>query len=132
MNPHDKTLPLFGYDIVPTGKGGEWTVRARKPDAHLMRPTMRVSRAAQIADVSSQTIYVAIIAGELEADPITPTHKRVFADALYAWIKARQGEDYWTPERRAAWQAATAKHHGSAIKKKSRAKARGRAGRPQK
>jgi hypothetical protein len=121
-----ETLPLFGYDIVPTGKGGEWTVRAKKPDAHLMRPTMRVSRAAQIADVSSQTIYVAIIAGELEADPITPTHKRVFADALYAWIKARQGEDYWTPERRAAWQAATAKHHGSAIKrKKSRAKARG-------
>ena len=111
-------LPLFGYESVPTGNQGEWIVRAKKPDVHLMRPTMRVRRAAEIAGVSEQTIYVAIIAGELEADLITPTHKRVFADSLYAWKEARTGEDYWTAERKAKWQEATIAHHGSLDKKR--------------
>ena len=101
-----ETLPLFGYDIVPTGKGGEWTVRAKKPDAHLMRPTMRVSRAAQIAQCSVQTIYVALLAGEVEADNLTPHCKRVFTDSLYAWIAARRDMEHWTPERQARWRDA--------------------------
>ena len=117
-------LPLFGYDVIPTGVGGQWTVRAKKPDATLLRPTMRVARAAQIARCSVQTIYIAIIAGEIEADPISPTHKRVFADSLYSWISARQGEDYWTPARRAQWQAASNSFHGGHEKKSRSAKSR--------
>jgi hypothetical protein len=101
-----QTLPLFGYDVLPTGEAGTWTVKARKPEAGFMRPVIRVRRAAHLAGCSVQVIYVAILAGELEADPVTPTAKRVFADSLYKWIEARRGEDYWTPTRRAAWQSA--------------------------
>ena len=113
-----ETLPLFGYDIVPTGHGGEWTVRAKKPDAHLMRPTMRVSRAAQIARCSVQTIYVALIAGEVEADLVTPKCKRVFTDSLYAWLEARRDEEHWTPERKARWAAADRQFNSRKPKKK--------------
>jgi hypothetical protein len=115
-------LPLFGYDVVPTGEQGVWTVKARKPDSTLMRPTMRVSRAAQIAQCSVQTIYVAILAGEVEADNVTPHCKRVFTDSLYRWVEARRDMEHWTAERKARWQAADRQFNSRQVRQKPVAK----------
>jgi hypothetical protein len=103
--PETLQLPLIGYDVVTTGPG-EWKVKAQKPV--MGRPTIRVSRAAQIAQCSVQTIYVALLAGEVEADLLTPRAKRVFADSLYAWVEGRKDMEHWTPARVARWRAADA------------------------
>ena len=105
MIPDTLQLPLLGYDVVTTGPG-EWRVKAQKPV--LGRPTIRVSRAAKIAQCSVQTIYVALLAGEVEADLLTPKAKRVFADSLYAWIEARKDSEHWTPDRARRWREADA------------------------
>jgi hypothetical protein len=103
MTTTPEQLPLLGYDVVTTGPG-QWTVKAKKPV--LGRPTVRVKRAAEIAQCSVQTVYVAILAGEVEADLLTPTAKRVFADSLYEWIENRKDFEHWTPERAARWRDA--------------------------
>jgi hypothetical protein len=113
--PETLQLPLIGYDVVTTGPG-EWKVKAQKPV--MGRPTIRVSRAAQIAQCSVQTIYVALLAGEVEADLLTPRAKRVFADSLYAWVEGRKDMEHWTPARVARWRAADRVFNSRAAKKK--------------
>ena len=113
--PETLQLPLIGYDVVTTGPG-EWKVKAQKPV--MGRPTIRVSRAARIAQCSVQTIYVALLAGEVEADLLTPRAKRVFADSLYAWVEGRKDMEHWTPARVARWREADRVFNSRAAKKK--------------